>query len=89
MNKKNTINPQVQSMIDTTINSKLKETFASLSDGHKSVLGNQRAQAKLIADLIEYTDGVEFRLSKLEEFLKVEYVEEQVSGYRKITKTKK
>ena len=88
-NKKNAIAPEVQSMIDKTIRKEIPQKLKSTVGTIKHLLKVNRDNKEITTNLIEYTDSIQYRLTKLEQFLKVEYVEEQVSEYRKITKSKK
>ena len=85
---KNKISPEVQSMIDKTIMRQVPKQLQSTMSKAQHFIKSLREQTELIKKLTIYIDGLEYRIEKLEEFLKVEFVEEKVAEYKKIKKTK-
>jgi len=90
--KKNKISPEVQSMIDRTIRAhfvQLNRKLEGVGVRQSNLKGKVTNLDNSVSKLIMMYEDAEYRIRHLEEYLKVEFVEEEVREYRKITKTKK
>lgn len=84
--------PQINSMVDKKIAGVVKPFRQKLHGAatcHNSLKGRVTVLENKVTDLETNNSMLFNKLVKLEEYLKIEFVDEKVVGYKKITKSKK